>query len=211
MLFVRYHNFDIINNNLNFKQELSSLAAFFLAFLTTLLAEMGDKTQLLTLTLSARFPPRQVLAGALAALAAITAPAVVLGDFLSQLLPDSVALIASGCFFVVAGTLMLFWGESPGAPAQKRGGAVVVQTFLLVFFAELGDKTQLTAIALTTATGAPLVVFLGAMGGQLVNHAVAAYLGSRFLTRLPAGTVRLASALLFVLFGVLFLFLAVCS
>ncbi|MCL5982606.1 MAG: TMEM165/GDT1 family protein [Firmicutes bacterium] len=187
------------------------MAAFFLAFLTTLLAEMGDKTQLVTLTLSSRFPPRQVLAGALAALAAITAPAVVLGDFLAQLLPDKVALIASGCFFVVAGTLMLFWSKSTGTPAQKRGSTVVVQTFLLIFFAELGDKTQLTAIALTAATGEPLSVFLGAMGGQFINHAAAAYLGSRFLTRLPAGTVRLASALLFVLFGVLFLFLAVRS
>ena len=200
---------DIIT--LALKEELSHLAAFFLAFLTTLLAEMGDKTQLVTLTLSSRFPPRQVLTGALAALAAITALAAILGDFLAQLLPDKVALLTSGCFFLVTGILMLFWGQTPGTPAQERGGTVVVQTFLFVFFAELGDKTQLTAIALTAATGEPLSVFLGAMGGQFINHAAAAYLGSRFLTRLPAGTVRLASALLFVLFGFLFLFLAVSS
>ena len=77
-----------------------------------------------------------------------------------------------------------------------------LQTFLMVFLAELGDKTQLTAIALTAAYGQPLAVFLGAMGGQFVNHAAAVYLGSRFLSRLPGRTIKLASVVLFLIFGV---------
>jgi len=82
---------------------------------------------------------------------------------------------------------------------------VTAQTFIMVFLAELGDKTQLAAIALTAAYGSPLAVFLGAMGGQLINHGAAAYLGSRFLSRLPGRTVQLASGILFIVFGVLFL------
>ncbi len=188
------------------------ITAYFLAFIATLLAELGDKTQLVTLMLASRFPPRQVLAGALGALAAITLPAVVLGDLLAELLPAKTTLPASGIFFLAMGAWLLrAKAMAPEQQVQKPAGAIILHTFLIVFFAELGDKTQLTAVALAAATGAPLPVFFGAMSGQLVNHGAAAYLGSRFLARLPAGTIQLASAVLFLLFGFLFIFLALAG
>jgi putative Ca2+/H+ antiporter (TMEM165/GDT1 family) len=182
------------------------LTTFLTAFAATLLAEMGDKTQLVTLTLSTRHPPLQVLAGALGALAAITGLAVVLGDYLAVFLPAQLALLAGGIFFLVIGIFMLLKKEEKedSKPADSNS-AIALQTFIMVFLAELGDKTQLTAIALTAATGKPAAVFLGAMGGQLVNHSLAAFLGSRCLARLPAKFIRLAGALLFLLFCVLFL------
>lgn len=179
-----------------------------LALFTTLLAELGDKTQLVTLILASRFPPRQVLAGALSALAAITLLAVVLGDLLAEVLPAEVTLSASGIFFLAMGAWLLLRAKAPEEQVHKPAGAIMLHAFLLVFIAELGDKTQLSAVALTAATGAPLLVFLGAMSGQLANHGAAAYLGSRFLTRLPLSHVQLASAILFLLFGLLFLLLA---
>lgn len=181
------------------------MTVFFIAFLAVLLAEMGDKTQLVTLTLSTRFPPRQVLAGALGALAAITGLAVVLGDFLANLLPERTTLLASGLFFIAVGAWVLLKKEAPDGEVGTPRRGVALQTFLMVFFAELGDKTQLTAIALTAAYGRPAAVFLGAMTGQLINHGAAAYLGSRYLSRLPARTIKVASALLFIVFGVVFL------
>lgn len=181
------------------------MTVFFVAFLAVLLAEVGDKTQLVTLTLSTRSPPKQVLAGALAALAVITGLAVILGDFLANIFPERTTLIASGLFFMVVGAVLFFKGETPSEDVRTQKRGVTVQTFLLVFFAELGDKTQLTAIALTAAYGSPLTVFLGAMAGQVVNHVVAAYLGSRFLSRLPGRTIKIASSVLFVVFGVIFL------
>jgi len=182
-----------------------------LAFFTTLLAELGDKTQLVTLMLASSYPPRQVLAGALGALAAITLLAVLLGELLAELLPAEVTLFASGIFFLAIGLWLLLKTKTPEEKVRKPPGAIVLHTFLLVFFAEVGDKTQLTAVALSAATGAPLSVFLGAMGGQLINHGAAAYLGARFLARLPHSYVRLVSAVLFLLFGLLFLFLALRS
>jgi putative Ca2+/H+ antiporter (TMEM165/GDT1 family) len=181
------------------------LTVFFIAFLAVFLAEMGDKTQLVTLTLSSRFSPGRVLAGALTALAVITALAVVLGDYLAALLPERTTIGASGLFFFAAGIWILFKKESPAQMVEQSGRGITVQTFLMVFLAELGDKTQLATIALTAAYGAPLAVFLGAMTGQLVNHGVAAYLGSHFLSRVPTGTLRLASGFLFIFFGALFL------
>ncbi|MDW7684325.1 MAG: TMEM165/GDT1 family protein [Bacillota bacterium] len=178
------------------------MTVFFIAFIAVLLAELGDKTQLVTLTLSTRYPPRQVLAGALGALAAITGLAVVLGDYLADLFPQQAVLLVSGLFFLVVGAYVYFKKESPDGAVEAPTKGVALQTFLMVFLAELGDKTQLAAIALTAAYGQPVAVFLGAMGGQFVNHAAAAYLGSRFLARLPARTIKAASALLFLVFGV---------
>lgn len=182
------------------------VAVFLIAFFTVLLAEIGDKTQLVTLTLSSRFPPRRVLAGALAALAAITGLAVILGDFLANLFPQRTTLLASGLFFLAVGVFMFFSKESAEKRVEAGERNIAAQTFAMVFLAELGDKTQLAAIALTAAYGRPLTVFLGAMAGQFVNHSAAAYLGSKFLSRLPARTIRLSSAALFIVFGLVFLF-----
>jgi putative Ca2+/H+ antiporter (TMEM165/GDT1 family) len=181
------------------------LGVFLVAFFAVLLAEIGDKTQLVTLTLSSRFPPRQVLTGALAALAAITGLAVVLGDFLANLFPQRTTLLGSGLFFLAVGIFMFFRKEGTDEKVDAREHNITMQTFAMVFLAELGDKTQLTAIALTAAYGRPLAVFLGAMAGQFVNHSAAAYLGSKFLSRLPARTIRLSSSGLFIVFGIVFL------
>ncbi|MCR3922846.1 MAG: TMEM165/GDT1 family protein [Firmicutes bacterium] len=184
------------------------MTAFFVSFLATLFAEMGDKTQLVTLTLSTRYPPLHVLAGSLSALAAITGLAVLLGDFLANLFPEFVTLLASGLFFLIIGIWLFLKKDEENEEIKTSRRGITLQTFIMVFLAELGDKTQLTAIALTAAYNAPLAVFLGAMAGQTVNHSAAAYLGSRFLSRLPARTIKLGSAILFLFFGALFLLAA---
>lgn len=182
--------------------------AFFVAFFAILLAEMGDKSQIVTLTLSTRFPPKQVVAGALGALAVLTALAVILGDFMANLFPETTVLVAGGVFFFAVGAWMLFKEETPDGEVESPRHGVVTQTFAMIFLAELGDKTQLTVIALTAAYGAPLPVFLGAMGAQLVNHGGAAYLGSRYLSRLPGRTIKIVSALLFFVFGAIMVYSA---
>lgn len=185
------------------------MQAFLIAFVATLFAEMGDKTQLVTLTLSTRYPPLRVLAGSLSALAAITGLAVLLGDYLAQLFPETITMLASGLFFIVVGIfLLLKKEEKDDADVSTSGRSITLQAFFMVFLAELGDKTQLTAIALTAAYNSPVAVFLGAMAGQTVNHSLAAYLGARFLSRLPARTIKIGSAVLFIIFGIIFLYTA---
>jgi len=185
------------------------LQAFLIAFAATLFAEMGDKTQLVTLTLATRHPPLRVLAGSLSALAAITGLAVLLGEYLAQLFPQKWTMLASGLFFIVVGIFLLLQREeAENTEVSNTGRGIALQTFLMVFLAELGDKTQLTAIALTAAYSSPTAVFLGAMAGQTVNHSLAAYLGARFLSRLPDRAIKVGSALLFILFGAIFLYTA---
>ncbi|NLZ38222.1 MAG: TMEM165/GDT1 family protein [Firmicutes bacterium] len=181
------------------------MSAFFIAFISTLFAEMGDKTQLVTLTLSTRYPPLRVLTGSLSALAAITGIAVLLGDYLANLLPETTTLLASGIFFLIIGVCLFLQKVDDEESVETPHSRVTLQTFIMVFLAELGDKTQLTAIALSAAYGQPLAVFFGAMAGQTINHSLAAFLGSRLLSRLPDKLIKTGSALLFIIFGLLFI------
>ena len=70
---------------------------------------------------------------------------------------------------------------------------LLITAFLGTFIAEMGDKTQLTAMALTATFSTPLLVFSGAMLGQALNHGTASFLGTRYLSLLPDRFLRLAA------------------
>ncbi|MCL0057423.1 TMEM165/GDT1 family protein [Dehalococcoidia bacterium] len=70
----------------------------------------------------------------------------------------------------------------------------------------MGDKTQLTAMALTATFSSPLLVFSGAMLGQALNHGIATFLGARYLSLLPDRFLKIATLLLFVFFGLLMIY-----
>ena len=76
---------------------------FIIAFLATFIAEMGDKTQLVTLTMSSRSSPRQVFLGAMLALALVTGLGVALGELVAGLFPAHLVALASGIFFLFMG------------------------------------------------------------------------------------------------------------
>ena len=76
----------------------------------------------------------------------------------------------------------------------------------MVFLAEMGDKTQLTAMVLTATFSSPLLVFCGAMLGQVLNHGIATFLGARYLSLLPDRFLKLATLLIFVFFGLIIIY-----
>ncbi|MBI4701328.1 MAG: TMEM165/GDT1 family protein [Deltaproteobacteria bacterium] len=87
---------------------------------------------------------------------------------------------------------------------------VLGTTFGIVFLAELGDKTQLAALALAGRTGKPWAVFLGASAALVLVTLIGVAAGALLGKYLPEKAVRLGAALLFVavgaylLWGVLF-------
>jgi putative Ca2+/H+ antiporter (TMEM165/GDT1 family) len=82
---------------------------------------------------------------------------------------------------------------------------LVVSTFGLVFLAELGDKTQLAALALTGRSGRPLSVFVGAGAALLVATLLGVLAGGALNKFMSERTMNLASALLFIAVGVFLL------
>ena len=181
------------------------MTPFLAAFAATFIAEMGDKTQLVTLTLSSRMSPRRVFVGAMAALALVTGLGVALGGVVAELMPPYAIALAGGIFFVVRGVFS-YVRAGEGPRVRVGGRSATFQTFGLVFLAEMGDKTQLTALTLTATFGSPLLVFAGAMLGQAINHGLAAFLGGRYLSLLPPGFLKTATLLVFLFFGVLLIY-----
>lgn len=80
---------------------------------------------------------------------------------------------------------------------------IFVSTFGLIFLAELGDKTQLAAIAMTARSQSPLTVFLGAMAGFGLLTLIGVAFGGLLSKLVPELYVRIGGGLLFILFGIL--------
>jgi Ca2+/H+ antiporter, TMEM165/GDT1 family len=85
---------------------------FFTTFWMIFLAELGDKTQLATLTFAAESKSRlSVFFGSAGALVLTSLLAVALGSVISRVVPESAMRIGAGVLFIVLGGWMLF---SPG-------------------------------------------------------------------------------------------------
>jgi Ca2+/H+ antiporter, TMEM165/GDT1 family len=175
------------------------LAAAFAAFITVFVAEFGDKTQLVSLTLACRYPPLQVLAGAMVALTVVIGLAVVVGGFLFVHLPHTLIAVISGLVFIIMGILNYRRKDSETKECDRRDG--FIHTLVMVFAAEFGDKTQLAAMFLAAGFGFPIAVFTGAMLAMFFNHLIAVYLGSRFISKLDPRYLRIGTAALFCLVG----------
>ena len=93
---------------------------FIIAFLATFVAEIGDKTQLVTLTMSSRGSPRQVFLGAMLALALVTGLGVVLGELVAGLFPTHLVALGSGIFFLFMGIHTYFRKDSQKTSTPKE-------------------------------------------------------------------------------------------
>ena len=82
---------------------------------------------------------------------------------------------------------------------------ILVSTFGLIFLAELGDKTQLAAIAMAARSHSPLAVFVGAMAGFGLLTLVGVAFGGVIARFVPDAYVRFAAGALFIFFGILIL------
>jgi Ca2+/H+ antiporter, TMEM165/GDT1 family len=180
--------------------------AFVLSFGVILLAELGDKSQLVTVALSARYRPAVVLAGIAMAAALINVLAVVIGAAFAAMLPLNVLQAVGGVLFLVFAAVTLWRTEDDEeelrAPIRTRW--VVVAVAAAFFVAELGDKTQLATIALAATNDAPMV-WLGATAAEVAVNAATVGVASFVGSRLKAGTLRLVGAFGFLVFGVLLL------
>ena len=175
------------------------LAAAVAAFLTVFVAEFGDKSQLVCLTMACRYPQLQVLAGAMTAMALVLGLAAGVGDLLADVIPHTLVAVISGLFFIVIGILTWLSGEQ--RPEEGRGSSGFFQTLGMIFLAEFGDKTQLAVLFLAASFNYPVAVFGGAMAAMFINHVLAIYLGSRFIVRLKPHYIKVGSTIIFVVIG----------
>jgi Ca2+/H+ antiporter, TMEM165/GDT1 family len=182
------------------------MESFLVSISTVAIAEMGDRTQLLSLMLAAHYrKPWPILAGVLCATLANHAAAgfvgARLGRFLTPTLLDAVVGIS------MIG--MALWALKPetldeNSTRVSRTGAFLA-TLVAFFIAEIGDKTQIATVALAAAYSNLLAVVAGTTTGMLLANAPVVFLGKVFSERLPLRTIDYVASALFLILGAVFI------
>ena len=196
------------------------LTAFTAGLLLITISELGDKTFFIAVVMSMRYSRRLVLAGVVAALAAMTVLSVMLGQAIA-FLPKAYIHYAEIALFVCFGVKLLVDGWKMPTTAQssvvdeaktaveqselnlkqhKSNWAVIFESFILTFLAEWGDRTQIATIALSASNNA-----LGVTVGAILGHAICALIavigGKMIAGRISEQTITAVGGVLFLLFA----------
>lgn len=175
------------------------------SFALLFLAEMGDKTQLIAMTLAQRYRFGPAVAGVLLAFLILNLLAIAVGAALFRYVPQTAVLLAAGGLFLLFAYRS--WRDSEDQEeeaVQPRGGyGALFSSFALIFVAELGDKTQLAMIALVAGTGEPWSVFAGGTLALWAVSLVGIAFGRALFRRIPRVWVNRVAGMLFSVFGVL--------
>lgn len=176
--------------------------AFLISTAIVALAEIGDKTQLLSFILAARFrTPWPIILGILVATLANHALAGALGTWVTtQLGPETLRWLLGLSFIAMAGWILVPDKLDDTHPTVTRYG-VFATTLVTFFIAEIGDKTQIATVALAAQYQSLVAVVLGTTFGMMIANVPAVVLGDRIAERLPLKPIRIITAILFLLLG----------
>jgi Ca2+/H+ antiporter, TMEM165/GDT1 family len=169
------------------------------------LAEMGDKTQLLSFVLAARFKRKlPIVLGILFATLANHFLAGYVGAWLASLVaPQTLRWIVALAFFAF-GVWALKPDELEERPLPARG--IFLTTLIAFFLVEMGDKTQLATVALAARFDALVAVVTGTTLGMMIANVPAVWLGEKLAARVDMRALRWLAAGLFFLLGGLALY-----
>jgi Ca2+/H+ antiporter, TMEM165/GDT1 family len=179
------------------------IEAFGVSAVLVALAEMGDKTQLLSFVLAARLKrPWPIVLGIFVATLANHFLAGSVGAWLAaQVSANTMKWVVAISFFVFGA-----WALVPDTFDKTReysGRSVFVTTLVAFFFVEMGDKTQLATVALAAKYSSLAAVVAGTTVGMLIANAPAVWLGETLAHRMNMKVMRWIAAGLFVLLGAL--------
>lgn len=168
------------------------------------LAEIGDKTQLLSLVLAARYrQPLPIALGVLLATLVNHAGAGGVGTLLAGWLRPEIlnwAVVAS--FVLMAGWILVPDKlEESDIAAPKKAMGVFSATVFAFFLAEMGDKTQVATVALAAQYRDFLSVVGGTTLGMMLANLPVIYFGSRFANRLSPRVVHVVASIIFLVLG----------
>ena len=181
-----------------------SLSISLSTFILIALAEVGDKSQLVCMTLAARHRHWPVILGATAAFLVLNSLAVLFGASVAAWIPERVTAGLVAILFGAFGLHALFKqeGNESNNVAVRSGHGIFLTTLLLIFMAEFGDKTQI-AVAGLAGSLAPLPVWLGATAALVMVSVIGVWAGRTLLQRLPLLWLHRISGAIFLLLAVL--------
>lgn len=177
------------------------MAAFTASFIFVVLAEMGDKTQLLAMAFATRYSASKVLIAVFLATVINHALAVAVGRFLTIIIPIHIISLVAALSFIVFGLWTIKGDQLDGEDKKISRFGPIVTVGIAFFLAEMGDKTQLATISLAVQYQSMLNVLMGTTLGMLVADGIGIVVGIVLRKHLPERSIKWFSAIVFILFG----------
>jgi putative Ca2+/H+ antiporter (TMEM165/GDT1 family) len=182
------------------------MEAFLSSVVVVALAEIGDKTQLLAIVLTARFrKPLPIVAGILLATIANHLLAALVGASAAAWLASTWFRYAVALSFVAMGLWTLVPDKLDEDEARPPRFGAFLTTLVAFFLVEMGDKTQIATIALAARFQAVWAVAAGTTVGMMLANAPVVFAGAKLVERLPLKAIRIGAAALFVALGAVML------
>jgi putative Ca2+/H+ antiporter (TMEM165/GDT1 family) len=184
------------------------LTPLIVSFLLIGIAELGDKTQILTLALAAKYPMEKVIYGIFSATAALMLIAVLVGGVIQKLVPMIFISILAGAFFIIYGLIIIAPIKKAEEKEEVSSSAIKSKdpfwiVFGSFFLAEIGDKTQLATFAMTAKYGSPVQIWIGATLGMVMVNLFGIVIGNVLRDYMPEKMINYLTGGLFIIFGAL--------
>ena len=193
-----------------------SISYLLTVLFTFFVAEMGDKTQLMLFALTSKHKIRDIVIGTAAAILVINGISVCAGGLLNEFLKSHlwiVKLVACLAFFYFSLTSLVS-GEEEEEGGESKISLASLAVFCIFFIAELGDKTQLSAITFGATTGfnpALLWVWFVASAGFFAADMIGLVLAFVLHGKTPERFFQILAFVVFAVFGFVNLWLVLDS
>lgn len=181
------------------------MSVYLASVIFVVLAEMGDKTQLLAMAFASRYRWQTVLWAVFVATLVNHFFAVVAGSYLTRFVPIQYIQIAASASFILFG-LWTIRGDTLEGEDRRFNFSPFWTVAVAFFFAEMGDKTQLATVALATKYNNIIVVWLGTTTAMIIADAIGIIVGIVMGRNIPERFVKWFAAVIFMLFGAIGLY-----
>ncbi|MHB8126834.1 MAG: TMEM165/GDT1 family protein [Desulfitobacteriaceae bacterium] len=183
----------------------SSFIAVLFSLGAVVLAEMGDKTQLLAMAFATKYKATKVMIGVFIATVLNHALAVALGNYLTRFQSAQIWIQGIAALsFIFFGLWTIRGDKLEGEENRTTNFGAIITVAFAFFLAEMGDKTQLATVALAAKFPTnPIEILMGTTTGMLIADGIGIIVGVVMCKKIPERTIKLVSAGVFIFFGLL--------
>lgn len=174
--------------------------AFLASLIFVVLAEMGDKTQLLAMAFASKFRWQTVMWAVFWATAANHLLAASAGNWLAAIVPLIYIKAGAAVSFILFG-LWTIRGDKLEGEDERYHYSPFWTVAVAFFIAEMGDKTQLATISLAVEYNTVIPVWMGTTLGMMISNAIGIGFGIVLGKKIPERAIKWFAALIFIAFG----------
>lgn len=163
---------------------------------------MGDKSQLLAMTFATKYKLKIVIPGVFLGILLNHGIAVLVGNYISRLIPINYLSFLAAFVFILFGLISLKVEEEDqdeGESVKERGPVLTIA--IAFFLGEFGDKTQITAMTLASEAANPFIILFGTVSAMMLTSILGIFVGMKIGKKVPEKMIKMVSSVIFIFFG----------